>query len=429
MNKFINHIKKNAKTYINIIIAIIFAIIIFIRNTCLKGNDDAVYEKVFNSFSTFKIWAKEFYFTWSGRIITSALSNIFLRMPLVIFRICNTAVYIIAITSIFFIIKEFSKINDIRECIVYFLLYICSFIIDDGVAEQSIIWVVGSFNYLWPTAFMFVSMIPFIKILNDKEPKEISFVIFMLANIIACFAEQSALVLLTIGTLAIMNLLFTKKKIPKLLLMHYITIIVLTLIELLAPGNVVRSAASTLRRYPTFDMLSMLDRLLQGIIVLENQLLYNEILPLILTILVAINGMLKTNKNIFIRLSYSIPFICILIGKYAFSNITLYGIEYIYGVKIYIPVLIFTLIIVYVAYLLTQIFNMRKGILTSLFFLGGIASSLTLSFSPTIYASGPRIFFVMDLLFILVIGNLITEVLGEIKKERIEYKNKKIVNN
>ena len=41
--------------------------------------------------------------------------------------------------------------------------------------------------------------------------------------------------------------------------------------------------------------------------------------------------------------------------------------------------------------------------ITSIIFTAGIASALSLSFSPTIYASGNRIFFVTDILLLIVI--------------------------
>ena len=48
--------------------------------------------------------------------------------------------------------------------------------------------------------------------------------------------------------------------------------------------------------------------------------------------------------------------------------------------------------------------DVKTGILTALIFLGSIASSLSISVSPTIYASGSRVFFLMDSLFIVIIG-------------------------
>ena len=417
------HIKKNINLYIKIIIVAIFSILIFNINECLMVADDAVYSKVFHDFATFKTWAYEFYNIWSGRIITSALSNLFLRMPLIIFKICNTLVYIMAIIAIYKIIKYFIKTNNqIIDNLIFLSIFIISFLIDRNVISAGVVWVTGSFNYLWPTAFMLVAIIPFIKVLTDEKDRNIFFVIYILADLVACFAEQTALVLLTIGTIAIGYLLFNKKRVNKLLLIHYIFIIILTIIEISAPGNFVRFTASTLRRYPTFDMLSIGDKFLQGIILLGNQLInYDNILMIILTLAIMIGCFKKKDFNKFTKIISLIPFlyftssfICSKLGVAdgILYNFKLFGIDYIYGVTIYIPILIFIVNLVLIISLMLFVFDDYKtGILTTLIFLGGLASTLTISFSPTIYASGSRVFLLMDFLFMIVIGILLKFVL------------------
>ena len=415
--------EKRAKLYSlssKILITIIFGIIIFNMNECYMNMDDEVYSKVFNSFGTFITWAKEFYSIWSGRIITSALSNIFLRMPLIIFKVFNTIVYIIAIISILKIIKSFIKINNkIIDSCLYAGLFLISFAINEHVIFYSVKWVTGAFNYLWPTAFMFVALIPFIKKFNNKTEDDNNkfFIWYIFADFIACFAEQSALVLLTISTIVLIYMIICKQKINILLLIHYFVILVLTIIEFSAPGNFVRFEASTLRRYPTFNMLNMGDKLLQGIILLANQLLSSDnILMMILIATIAITNLIK-DKSIIIKIVSFIPVLYFVgslicyklgIGETILYNLPLFGKEYIYGIKIYIPVLIFMLILWLTTVLIGYSFqDAKKGIAISIIFLGSIATSLSVSFSPTIYASGTRIYFAGDLLLVLVIGILL----------------------
>lgn len=437
------HIKKNINLYIKIIIAIIFAVIVFNVNgkNLLMYLDDQVYKEVFNSFSTFKTWAWEFYNIWSGRIITSALSTVFLRMPLIIFRICNVLVYLIGIISIFKIIKYITKLqNKLVENIIFASLFLISFTISREVINSGMMWVVGSFNYLWPTAFMLVALIPFIKILTNSEEKEnkIFSVVFILSDFIACFAEQTALVLVTIGTIAILYKINNKEKINTLLIIHYILVVILTIIELSAPGNFVRFTASTLRRYPTFDMLNIGDKMLQGLILLGNQLLNFDIkIMLILTFIIAINNVIKKDAKIHIKIFSIIPFIyfassyiCTKIGILdgILYNLPPFGIEYIYGIKVYIPIFIFAINLGLIASLMIFSFNdIKTGILTTLIYLGSIASSLSISVSPTVYASGARVFFEMDALLIIVIGIFLINTLKYIKM-MVAISNKKYLN-
>lgn len=442
-------IKNNIQLYLKIAMTIVVAIIVFyqIENRIAMNMDDVVYKSVFNNFDSFKIWAWEFYHIWSGRIITSALSNLFLRMPIIVVKISNVGVYLIAIFAIFKIVKYFAKINNSTiETIILATIYILSFIVPRAVVDSGMMWVTGSFNYLWPTAFMFVALIPFIRRITDNEKKESKFLflIYIFADFIACFAEQTALVLTTMATITILYMLISKKKIDKLLLIHYVIIILITLIETLAPGNFVRFNASTLRRYPSFNMLNMGDKMLQGLILTISQILTDDKKILMaLTLLICIKNLMRKNILKTIKVFSAIPLIyCIIsyigskvgIGEKIVYNLTYFGIEYIYGLKIYIPILLGTINLVLIIVLILYSFdNIKTGILSCLFFLGGLASTMTISASPTIYASGSRVFFLMDCMFIVVIGIFAMQICNEkymtITKKKLKrskgYKNDK----
>ena len=348
-NKFKTKMARTEKTKLysfifKVLFTVIIGIILFCTTEYILVKDDEVYSKVFNSFETFVCWAWDFYNVWSGRIITSALSNIFLRMPLIVFKICNIVVLIIGIIAIFKLIKSFVKIeNKIVDNLVYVSLFLLYFAIAGDVIQSSVKWVTGAFNYLWPTVFMFVAMIPFIKKFNKEEENEKGkfFIIYILADFIACFAEQTALVLLTVGTLVFIYLIAKKQRMSKLLIFHYIVILIFTIIELSAPGNFVRFEASTLRRFPTFNMLNIGDKLLEGVIILENHFLGNDKLMIVLTAIIAITNFIK-NKSKLIKIIACVPFlyfivilICSKLGIYnnIFYNLPIYGKEYIYGIK------------------------------------------------------------------------------------------------
>ena len=411
--------KRKINLCISIVIIIVFSIIFFNMNEGFMTKDDEIYSQVFYDLSSFKDWVFNFYTTWSGRIVTSALSNIFLRMPLVIFKIANTIVYVIAILSITKIVNKICNVDNLRfKNILLFFTFLISLIINKEVYQWGAIWVTGAFNYLWPTAFMIFSLIPFIK---SEDTKNIYFIFYILSDFIACFAEQTALVLVCFATISLIISIINRKKLSKALILHYIIIVILTIIEIFAPGNSVRAQASMLRRYPTFNMLNVGDKLLQGIIVIANQLLTADIkLMLILTLLIGIYGIMNKKQKLTFKILSIIPFvyfgssyICNKIGIFEgiLYNLPNFGKEYIYGIKIYIPIIIFILNLVLIA--CTTLFSFeseRKNILTDLIYLASIMSSLSISFSPTIFASGSRIFFVMDFLLIAVIGIFLGEI-------------------
>ena len=49
--------------------------------------------------------------------------------------------------------------------------------------------------------------------------------------------------------------------------------------------------------------------------------------------------------------------------------------------------------------------------LSIILYLAAICSALSISISPTIYASGPRVFFVTDILIVVAIGLILSELL------------------
>lgn len=413
--------------YIKLIIVIGFTIIILSMNKCFMNIDDEVFREFFSDFTSFKHWLKDYYSVWSGRIITSALGCIFLRLPLTIYRVCNTLVYIVAITTIVYLVKIYENISKKEETLLLFSIFAISFLIDYNVLFPSIIWVTGSFIYLWPTAFMMVSLIPFIKLIKKVEiKKQYIYIIYILSSFIACFSEQTALVLLCFGGLTIAYSILNKEKPSKLLVIHYLIIIILSLIELLAPGNFARALSSTLRRYPTFYMLNFGDKLLEGIIVFQNQMLnMDTTLMICLTLLIAINSLINKKSNGIVKITSIISFIYYMLvcigkninlGEGILYNIPKFGIQYIYGVTIYIPILLF--IINMILILISIVFetkNIKENLFTGIVYLASIASALSISFSPTIYASESRVFFVTDYLILILIGLFIAKIVTNYK--------------
>ena len=69
--------------------------------------------------------------------------------------------------------------------------------------------------------------------------------------------------------------------------------------------------------------------------------------------------------------------------------------------------------------------SIKKGIAVAILFLGGLASSLSISFSPTVYASGARIFFAGDFIIVLVIGILLANLLAKDKNYQTSNANKR----
>ena len=410
--------KQTIKKIINPtnLIILIFGICFFCINKGLMTTDDEVYRDAFNSIPTFLNWLSEFYKVWGGRITSMVLTNIFATLPIIVFRISNSIVFIITILAsykIITIVKE--EWNEKLKKVLLVILFCSIFFINIKVLNTGAIWVCGATVYLWPLAAMLVALIPFISELTGKKIGKQYYVFAIIANIVAAFAEQTSAILIAFGAISLIWCKIEKRKISKTLIAHYIIIIVLSLVNLLAPGNSARSYSEGIKWYPSFGMLTLLDKLVQGYIQLENHLtqdtriLFSIIAILSSVLIITDKKAKKINKCVAI-----LPIIYVIIMR--FYVLEKFGIQTLYSMKNFAKLVASSFIIILVAAQLVYTFkNKKEGIITSILYCASLCSALAISISPTVYASGNRVFTVTDFLLILVSGILWTEFLPKLK--------------
>lgn len=426
---------------------IAFSIIVFLLNKCPMAEDDMVYKDIYYNLSSFFDWARDFYMVWSGRIGIFIITHFFLNHNLILFKIANTLIFDIIVLAMYYIIKQITHIELTSNKKFFLYTGICSLIliIDYAVLSSGAFWVTGAFNYLWPFAFMLISIIPFIWQWKNKMGHNKAYILFIISNLISCFSEQCSAILLVFGIITFIYAFIMKYKINKLLIIHFIIILIITMFSLLAPGNQARLQSETIKWYPNFEMLSLGDKILQGYIVTINHIFNN-----MKVILVCLTGLLFYNfiKNkeekatikiiSFIPLGYMllniIPFNSMLEKIYpsididGFINNALFTFNrfdelYLYNIKTYVPITIATIVFLLISVLILYSFkDIKEGFLSFLLFFAGIGSAMSISLSPTVYASGNRIFLVTDFMIILITALIYTKNYNE-----NEYKLKKVL--
>ncbi len=424
------------------VFAILFIIsLILVANPINNTSDDIVYKNSFDSLSTFFTWAKDFSNLWGGRIIALGLCTIFLNFNTIIYILVSAIMIIIQIFSIYKIIiitdkKESEKLSLIL--LVTMSLFLC---INKPVIDEAVIWVTGAFNYLWPCTTLIISMIPFIKILNNQKIKVWEYIIYFLSIILTCNIEQTGAVLITFSTFLLILSLVKKNKIPKLMLVNYILAIIIFIVSFKVVGNDVRYEAEVLRYFQDFNMLSILDKVFIGTSVLLNHLI-NKSTLILLVLSVALIGIAILHKDKKRVALSSIPLgYCLLriiplnnifsrvinfdiekgIDKILF-NYKLYSVETISNPFTYIQIIIGVFILLLIGILIFYSFkDIKKSIIYFLIYFAGICSALALSISPTIFASGNRIFFVNDIMNIIICSALINEISKNHSKNKRYY--------
>lgn len=422
----------NKKTLISIAtILILFFIALFVtRNPINSDGDDIVYKSAFNDISTFVTWSKGFIATWGGRVLALALDTIFLNLNLNIFKVANAIVIVALVYGIYKIIEILNDKELKYKNSTLFFIMAMFLIINKYVINNSVVWVTGTFNYLWPTAAMIIAMIPFIKLLKGKTIKKIEYLLYIPSTILAANIEQTGVVLFVFITIMVIMAKIEKRKIGKAALIDFILTFVVLIASLKAPGNSVRYSAEVLRWYPDFEMLSLFDKVVQGGSVLLKHLMNGSAITILIisSMLLYISVKEKDkNKTIISVIPFIYSLLRIIPFNVLFSRIinddidgklnklytfNTYGSDIICNPENYIPIIIGAFVLILIAIsIFVNCRDNKKSIVYTLLYLAGICATLSLSISPTIFASSYRIFFVTDVLNVFVAAGIFSEAL------------------
>ena len=389
----------------------IFGICFYVLNKGLITLDDTIYQGAFNNISTCIKWIVEFYNQWSGRITLTILINIFGRLPI------QLSIYKI-------ITLLLDKWDKKEKNILLSIIFASIFFINIPVLNSGALWLAGAMNYFWPVTSMLVVLIPFVSELKNKPIGKQYYIFAIIASFFAAFAEQTSAVLVAFGLISILWCKLEKRKISKLLIVNYIIIVIFALINLLAPGNSARSYSEELRYYPSFSTLSTMDKLVQGYIqtakhfINDTTVLFAIIALISSYLIISDKKAKKVNKCIAIIpilyvVARIVPFNTIF-GKLisldidGMINYTLFSFEKfnfytLYSKRILLQLVSSSFILLVVAMQLIYVFKTKKtGITVAILYLASICSALVMSFSPTIYASGNRVFMTTDLILVVI---------------------------
>lgn len=424
-----NRILKNDKV-INLILYSIAFILFFIALKPVKPyfGDDFVYMGILSNKSYFQ-WLVELYSVWSGRIVLTSFLILFLNIPIIIWRVVNSFFLTLLVVSIL-------KVTKLNKYYIFSIMFLV-LKLPINILNSSSFWITGSINYLWPISASLYLIYILREFYENKEINLFQYILSLFFAFIASNNEQSGLVLITFYTILIILKFLESRKLEKKLSILYVFLILGYAILMLAPGNISRLNIEVLGIMPGFRMLSVYDKLMYGINYSFQILFYNlKYYLLFMALLINIISLKLGKKNLIFSL---IPtsIIGMKIFFDLFINLNPYcrscnDLHYILFNYKYFSVNNFTewihlipliIALMYVLAVLINIILISKSIkiliFTSLTFIASISSSIVLGFSPTIEASGNRIYFLMVNLIILLIALLLENI--EVKENKIFY--------
>ena len=413
------------KTFIPPGIIFLAAFAVFCKIHYSDG-DDAFFDSCVRSMS-FLDYLKERYLTWTGRIGGEAAIYITFTLGIWFWRVVNAFMVTALPTLVFLIVKKFypgvggatPTWNDLR----LFLLTCSGFLLMDIVTcGHAAIWVNGSVFYTWALvsalACIYMTLDYFTDgILSTKRIlASIPFGLFAVSSI-----EQIGFFLLVyfIGAIAVQKVV--SKKIPTGLAVETIVLLATFAVVLAAPGNTLRIAAETETWFPTFKNLSFGEHAFISVQwILSSLANEGKIFLVLIWIAALLSANPKSKPTIVATALFSVVAIMPLAGITALADTGISYIDPAIRPEVFPSIanataLNFAAMVWWLGAASFTLFLIHRhlGARGLFLFVVAILCEAMMFFSPTIYASGERVFFVTDWILAFIILCLFSKITSE----------------
>ena len=432
-----NDLRRRLGQYIHFrrIFFAFFFVMLFVMScaTLWPGSDDTFSGPEFLNMGILEwVWWRAQ--TWQPRMVSDFLIAIFGK-KLLPWKLATALVATILVAAI----AKLSSGNDLARNDAtdrYIRIFVCCsfFLIMPESMSASVRWYTGSFNYLWPALFLVVAITPFYLAVTEEAPEGKSMIPAILCAAFLAYQEQTAAVFVCFGLVTI-GMLAWEKRLKRYLVIEYAVGLANICVYLALGGVSIREEAEIMW-YHDFPMLSLVDKVFQGVNWTNFKLLNgaNGLMFLLACLVFALgcarfkSGMLRTLfflPAIFIGVGL-VPFDFLLsrvakttdeamlsIGSLVRNMLNPSAVgpdSFTSGLMSLLPAVLCLLIMLYTGGTIFFAFADRKrGFLNMLLYYGALASSYVISLSPTIFASGHRVFFVAQILMVLLVGLLVRE--------------------
>ena len=376
------------------------------------------------------------YETWTGRMISEALMHIFFNADLWVWRIVNAGMLVALPTALAALKRNVLVNNSPRSestqygaWLVGLLLALLTYaFLDIKAFGYSAIWITGSMNYLWPMVSGLVSLgIVAETAFGTGDISNVKYIVAWLCAVIAAMSsEQMGAVLLAFEIISIAEKVWKKKKVQ----MKFVILAAVTLgaflLSSLAPGNALRIESAIEHNMPQFEQLTFGERfflLAQWLVssfANENAVFLIAIwLVGILLLVIRLKEDILTPKETLCVKGYVIAagvFLCVAVaGKCGVGRLNDIGINLaeMTGLIEQVPQVTEMTMLQWRAlvwWLFAMLFTLfflwkvsRGKCLVILTYMGAVASEVILIFSPTIYSSGERVFFLAGIMLMFLV--------------------------
>lgn len=431
--------KTRPFTLLSVLFIAAVIVLLISNRKFMSTADDVSFPMQLNNFNSMGEYLFHRYTTWSGRLSIDSLLPLVLDSNIWLWRLLNSLMFggllLFSMT-----INNLTGICSRPQERLYLLwgLFFLFFLTKTDVIVWGAFWATGSLNYLWPMSLFLIAILPFIRLLQQTGNSTFLWIASLACGTYAGYQEQTSLLLIsfTAFTQIIVYLrtgVFSWWAVVLTCLFGVNFYILIT-----APGNAIRFTSEAHTYYPAFITMPLFCKAILGYnYTLHNHLFYEAVKQYMFIPCLTFFIAMRTPTPIGVRLTslYALvfTFICILCARIVggdcaqFMNLDIYG-TVAESSRLNLGDLNFGVLVCSVAafcampitwFYLFKDFNFK--ITLQLFYFGALLSSLALAASPTIYASGLRVFFIPDMLLIITALLLLNVALNDLLQIKRSY--------
>ena len=364
------------------------------------------------------------YKTWSSRLliesVTMFMSNHYLLFDVTV--LISVAIFFYCFNGIFLREEKYRKLQFVSP-VIFLLSFPSLFFTSAGLIATVT-------NYLFP---MISFVIAWYCIIQEKHWYTILSLPFL---VFACMQEQFTVYAFILFVFALISSYLECKRINKNYFIATCVSLLGLVSGLLCPGSANRLTTETKIWYPGFETISFPVKIIKGYLETNRVLFVTSELNIVYLFLVLIIVVSIIKKQYFMTFISGTVIYTVITQRLAMNSLLTAvqrtidnqnksEIPNYFSLKenLY-PIVLYTLILCIVAVVVFMIFKEWKGGLTALVVLAaGYASRMTVSLSPTIYASGLRTYTPLIFSFVIVILLLSKEISGIVIEKDLDSDN------
>lgn len=405
--------------------ALYFSFIIFIQDP-MKGDYQTFYKEPFDIFYGINRW-----FSWSSRLLIESCANLFSK-NLIIWHITSIVFGAVLFWSIGRILgnKRLSQSILLLGLFMFTNVYMLS---SAGIFATTI-------NYLWPLSCFSFILATIIKPIKNKNLNILSNIITWPMCFFAMCSEQIAILGVLLFFPYIMYLFYNNRPIPKKIILLLIISTLGVVNALICPGNTIRQASEVKTWWPDFSDMGLKSKIIIGSIVTFSRLMFAPESLVILCILsILFLSYKKNNVRAFFSILPAAIFMFLFfwpsnlistnigLANY-FSELRISALQMStssfpdsHTAKIYLILLVCIGLCVTIS-LFFLYGKTQKSFIMLYSLLSGLAVSMAISLSPTVFASSTRTLYP----FIVILIGINFIIIQDIMSNKFGYKEYRI---